>query len=52
MMTSLRTNTEMAPAMKNAGTRQVSTCSRAYSFRSENPERIAPVKSAESIGMK
>src|SRR4030042_1074856 len=35
------TNTPIAPAMKNAGTRHRSTCSRAYHFTSSNASRSA-----------
>src|SRR4030042_5002746 len=35
------TNTPIAPAMKNAGTRHSSTCSRAYHFTSSNASRSA-----------
>ena len=36
------TNTPMAPAMKNAGTRQRRTCSRAYHLASLNASISAP----------
>lgn len=50
--TSFFTKTDIAPAIKKAGKRQVRTCSLAYSCSSSRPEKIAPVKIAESSGIK
>jgi len=36
--------TEMAPAMKKAGTRQSSTCSRAYHCTRASDSKIGPLK--------
>jgi hypothetical protein len=45
-------NTAMAPAMKKAGTRQRTTCSRAYQLSNASPSRMALSKRAAPTGMK
>ena len=44
------TNTPMAPAMKNAGIRHSSTCSRAYHFARWSDSMMPPVKRAQFTG--
>ncbi len=44
------TNTEMAPAMKKAGTRHSSTCSWAYHLTKARDSMTAPLKRLLSIG--
>lgn len=46
----LLTKTDIAPAMKRAGTRQSRTCSRAYHFVNARASKIALLKVVFSIG--
>lgn len=52
MMELWLTNTLITPAMKKAGNRHSTTCSRAYQRARSSEAKTAPVKASESIGRK